>query len=176
MSREETQKWAGYTQLTPVVPSLYLQRPAYTCSSQLTPAAPKAPALWQSLQGVSQPHWAGACHLPHGGLRCHKLVSGVTRSFQYAEALVSWCESSHTRQIQITKERLSAWPLLLAAALEQFSVSSLMSLFSTVECSTYNVPCKRLQHTTQVPARTATLHGDSLEGKGLSKSGSEGPL
>lgn len=128
MSREETQKWAGYTQLTPVVPSLYLQRPAYTCSSQLTPAAPKAPALWQSLQGVSQPHWAGACHLPHGGLRCHKLVSGVTRSFQYAEALVSWCESSHTRQIQITKERLSGWPLLLAAALEQFSVSSLMSV------------------------------------------------
>lgn len=33
-------------------------------------------------------------------------------------------------------------PLLLVAILDQFSVSSLMSLFSILECSINNMPCK----------------------------------
>lgn len=63
--------------------------------------------------------------LPHGGLRCHKLVSGVTSYFQSAEALVSWCDSSHTWQIQITKECLAAGSFTREVLSELLNISVL---------------------------------------------------
>lgn len=137
--------------------------PAYTCSTR-----PSLGEAWGN-SGGPPPTWRS--QVSQTDQWYHKLPS---------EALVSQCDSSHTWQIQVTKECLAAgsfsWSLTRPTLSEPLSVSVLhpgmfhqqcvMHVLAMHHASVCNAPHKCLQG--QLPC------GDGLQGKSLS--GSQGSL
>ena len=98
-------------------------------------------------QELGRPGGRAAVLLPHGGLRCHKLISGII-SFPQKP----WCPSVIATTPGKYRSQRNAWQLAASPghSPNQLSVNHSVSLSFTLECSTNNASCMCLQCTMQV--------------------------